>query len=595
MSIPKLPPIPGAGTYQPARESFHKKSSLKFANGVNVVAGDEDSPKKKAPSAAALLGETTPPWLAFDRQSLAFDCYFQEPVFENPNEHYRIRRCKLNFFPEDDTLQVSEHKTDNSGLQQGTLVRRSKVPKGDLHASEHITVNDLNVGAEVTIYGRTYMLTNCDKFTRDFLTKLGVAVPDPVGVPEDPYTTLRATQKAAEMPLRPYAKTDKLKQFLDHDGQVLRFYCVWDERDVVAGGEKRFMVLLYFLADNTIEVKEVRGPNSGRDGPATFLKRCVLPKTVPPVVQPGTMTNRTLLNVFPGKNMTGRHIDDNLYAGHKKDDNYTDKDLEVGAEVNVFGRNILLCDCDDFTRQYYREKFGLEQAAAIDVSEPEPPKPTRTLPPHNGIGTDEDSLVSVNKLVLQPPKKDFEKWFKEGPKVLQFKAKMETEDRINQERRFAISFFLADDTLVINEEKIKNSGIDGGKFLERKKLRIPSGERYYRPDDFALGRVMEINRHRFLLTDTTEFTLAYMEEKKFPESDWDVVGAKMRDVLSSRKDEVAAALQGPVAFETFRAILLENDGGNLTEQEIRTAGRHFGIVENGELTVQGADFAAEVL
>ncbi len=98
--------------------------------------------------------------------------------------------------------------------------------------------------------------------------------------------------------------------------------------------------------------------------------------------------------------------------------------------------------------------------------------------------------------------------------MLQFKAKMDTQDRINMERRFVISFFLADDTLTINEEKIKNSGIDGGKFLERKKLRIPSGERYFVAEDFALGRVMEINRHRFLLTEATEFTLSYMEEQK---------------------------------------------------------------------------------
>ncbi len=44
------------------------------------------------------------------------------------------------------------------------------------------------------------------------------------------------------------------------------------------GGERRYMVLLFFLADSTVEVDEVQLPNSGRDGPKTFLARQKLPK-----------------------------------------------------------------------------------------------------------------------------------------------------------------------------------------------------------------------------------------------------------------------------------------------------------------------------
>ena len=32
-------------------------------------------------------------------------------------------------------------------------------------------------------------------------------------------------------PLRPYEKEDTLKQFLQFDRNVLRFYCVWDDCD----------------------------------------------------------------------------------------------------------------------------------------------------------------------------------------------------------------------------------------------------------------------------------------------------------------------------------------------------------------------------
>ena len=36
---------------------------------------------------------------------------------------------------------------------------------------------------------------------------------------------------ASMQPQRPYEKLDNLKQFLDHDRQVLRFYCHWDDTD----------------------------------------------------------------------------------------------------------------------------------------------------------------------------------------------------------------------------------------------------------------------------------------------------------------------------------------------------------------------------
>ena len=58
-------------------------------------------------------------------------------------------------------------------------------------------------------------------------------------------------------PLRPYEKYDTLKQFLDHDRHVLRFYCYWDDTENMFG-DQRQMVLHYFLADDTIEIREVR-------------------------------------------------------------------------------------------------------------------------------------------------------------------------------------------------------------------------------------------------------------------------------------------------------------------------------------------------
>ena len=70
---------------------------------------------------------------------------------------------------------------------------------------------------------------------------------------------------------------------------MLRFYGVWDDT-ASEYGERRYLIVTYFLADDTVEITEVVQPNSGRDGSATFLKRCKLPKDASSLVkQPGTV------------------------------------------------------------------------------------------------------------------------------------------------------------------------------------------------------------------------------------------------------------------------------------------------------------------
>lgn len=78
-------------------------------------------------------------------------------------------------------------------------------------------------------------------------------------------------------PLRPYECFDTLRQFLEHDGHVLRFYCTWDDTESMFG-VPRELILHYFLADDTVEIKEVLSANSGQDAVPLFLKRNKLPK-----------------------------------------------------------------------------------------------------------------------------------------------------------------------------------------------------------------------------------------------------------------------------------------------------------------------------
>jgi hypothetical protein len=47
---------------------------------------------------------------------LNFKCYFQEPVVEDRNENFRVRKCILYFYLEDDTIHIIENRVENSGI-----------------------------------------------------------------------------------------------------------------------------------------------------------------------------------------------------------------------------------------------------------------------------------------------------------------------------------------------------------------------------------------------------------------------------------------------------------------------------------------------
>lgn len=71
-----------------------------------------------------------------------------------------------------------------------------------------------------------------------------------------------------------------------HPLQVLRFWCIWDDRQSMYG-DRRPYVLHYFLEDDTVEILELNENNSGRDPFPVFLRRTLLPKNT---VRVGTTT-----------------------------------------------------------------------------------------------------------------------------------------------------------------------------------------------------------------------------------------------------------------------------------------------------------------
>ena len=111
---------------------------------------------------------------------------------------------------------------DNSGIPQGTLIRRHRIPLPPPDETRFFCFENFNIGVELEFYGKVFHLTNADKFTVNFLTKMGVKVGEPSNVPVDPHTTIRRAMLEEMKPLRPIERIDTLRQFLVYDRHVLR-------------------------------------------------------------------------------------------------------------------------------------------------------------------------------------------------------------------------------------------------------------------------------------------------------------------------------------------------------------------------------------
>uniref|UniRef100_A0A8C3LH16 EF-hand domain-containing family member C2 n=1 Tax=Chrysolophus pictus TaxID=9089 RepID=A0A8C3LH16_CHRPC len=561
--------------------------------------------KPKSSVFPAELGCGAPAWIAFDKQVLSFDAYFEEEVPDKNQELYRIRHCKIYFYLEDDTIQVVEPQVKNSGIIQGTIVRRHRIPLPSPNEDQFYTIDHFNINTEVIFYARRYRIIDCDQFTKNFLRKMGFKLNPPGNCPDDPYTKERQKILDSMNPLRPYERIDTLKQFLEHDGHVLRFYCVWDDPESLFH-DTRELVLHYYLSDDTIDIKEVIPVNSGRDVVPLFLRRDKLPKCAPTgLYQPGTITSRTVLNVFGNLvGNRGRYILDNRKTGAVHQEFYRDSDLKIGAVINVWGRQIMLCDCDEFTKDYYRTKYGIEDFTPVPYKAPPPPKAEKPVPPYTGFGSEEDSLCSCMSLLPKPPQKDFKKFMEKDrcgleSNTLRFLAKLVTDSPIDKDRKFIICYFLSDDTISVFEHMQRNTGIIGGKFLERSRIKKPGQElfksepsEYFKAQDLFIGARVCFHGHNFLLMDADEYTINYMEKhaNEFAVADTGFIFKKLKDIAEPRSREIRQVFAAAdpqhtkvIEYDPFRNLIVSITDGAFSEHEIMTLGRHYREKEEYEM------------
>lgn len=422
--------------------------------------------------------------MKLDKQVLRFHAYFKESVVESRLENYRIRKVTIYYFLEDKSIMITEPKVTNAGQPQGAFLKRQMVVKQD-GSQEPFLPRDFGIGTDISIFGRIMRIYDCDDYSRQFFASQGTVLAAAQQCPVDNFaTSLIKVAPKRDPEMKQFlekalggGKVASQKQFLDNDRKVLRFFTRSNDLPYVVH---------YYLADDTIEIREVHHSNDGRDAFALLLRRQKLP-------------DRFDVNQ-PGQTFIG--------------DNYlTCDEITPESNINAFGRIFEIEGVDEATKKFYAEKYGYDFPLG-QITLPSPPEPVATLiPPYNGIGNEEDTLGYIYKLVPDKPKGNFFKSVDNDKKILRFTARFNTKVPEDVDRRFIISFYLADDGISIYEPAQKNSGIIEGKFLHRNKYKnVDNNNEPITPSDMAIGGDIKINGHSFHILSCDDYTTKYLSE-----------------------------------------------------------------------------------
>ncbi|KAF4676543.1 EF-hand domain (C-terminal) containing [Perkinsus olseni] len=511
-----------------------------------------------------------PAWMQHDKQVLRYYAYFQEPVVESPIENFRIRKCTIFYYLEDGSLQISEPKVHNSGLQQGPFLKRHRVEHPD---GGYFGPDNLRCGITINVYGRKFMVTSCDKFTKDFYKEHGLDIGEERETPLDQYTA--AKQKSVQLSQQPIPEAvreqkvynemilgggrtnPKMKQYLENDRKVLRFYAYWDDK--TRYGTRQYYTIHFFLVDDTMEILEIHTRNSGRDRYPTFYKRGPLLKKPIPVHTPGMFVDE----MKTAYDETGGRMQ------------YSPHDLSTNTTIAVYGRDFFIYDCDSATREFYK-KFNGNPQEAVELDVEPPTHYELTKPPHIGVGLEEDSLGSCYSLRPKPPRQDMVKKMMNSGKILRFEARMDNNQPEDANRRFIIGVYLLDDQVAVWEMRCRNSGQTEGKFSEKSRKRNPATGQWFSPSEFYVGATVTLAAVPFYIVRADEYTLKYMEEQGssmgFHYSDLNTIAKKLAP-LESCEDFTSRSRIDPDELNELVASCI---GRRLVDHEIVTIIRSCG-------------------
>ncbi len=583
LSLIPLPNLPGYKPHKPPKAQ--KTQAFTFVNG-QIFLKDEALPAVEksaidsqsvvnigASQSSALLKAKTNKSENINI-TLTFQAYFEEMFEKGDHDEVRIRKCNIYFFLENGTMAIVEKPQLNSGIPQGTLVRRGIVhkPDGTPYAPE-----DFRLGEEISVYGRNYKLVDCDNATRKYLRRhLQVNESSPLDIPVDEYEKFRKTiqpdlseerwgrfnckknegtkYQQAKMGCNPDANNGR-EGFIRYGDKTVQFLCVWDNTGTMYGDRVQFS-LCYHLCDDTVEIYSLPNKNSGgKEMFSRLLKRSQLPL------------------FFGGLR--------DLQAPRDQEKYYHWTDFYIGLEMDVYARTLRIVDADNSTRRFYLEN-GIELGPAEAEPVPKVVLHEREIPPPTAFGSEEDSLRSCfGSLMPGPPpaKKLGEN------KNLNFFASLLSGGLDDVNRRFVITYYVSDSTVKVQEPPIRNSGFNGGVFLSRREIKMPDG-RKMEPKDLYVGCHLYVLKHKFLLLDANDATMRWMEDQFFPRSSFYSILDKTRPLLMNDIKNGAFAAKfkarengpeeaGLFTKDTLRAVfdsygLFGNEPHKLCEHELCT-------------------------
>lgn len=598
LDLKAMPNLPGF-SYPDFKEHHHKPQTWNLYNGQRVEQKQgltHDKPKfvksAKPPDnwrtgslpdsssrqvfkagAAEREHQELPAWDALDRHVLRFYAFFKEAVAETNLEHFRVRKVIVLYYLEDDTCQVIEPRQDNSGIPQGTLIRRHRFPAPD---GKYVKPEDLQIGVPLSIYGKSIQLTDCDDFTREYSLNHDYDQGPALVEEADPFNATRESMKVKQaLQPRTYEKLYRevmlggghvnadMQQFLEHDRRVLRFFCVLEDLNTPQF-ERRPFTILFFLADDTVEIRENYPLNSGRDNFPIFFRR--------------------------KKMLRGDVTVDGPQSQPRKRHEYMDAgDFHVGDHVSMGGFELYVYDADDFTRDYFKQN-GQDLAPAQEVKLPERAVPRAQTPPYSGFGSWDDSMASVTHLVPKPPRKDFNKLYHNDGKILRYTARFANPKPEDVDRLFVVNYHMADDTVSIHEPPQRNLGIVTGKFLEKAvHLNQVTGQ-IFKPDDLQIGDNIKVLNHEFEILDHDHYTKKVIDGEGHRPFELGSVLEKIRESMRQQFPLVRdifrrfdADRDGVITFEEFRRTL-QKFGFLLQEHEILTIMQHFDKRGTGQVS-----------
>jgi hypothetical protein len=501
-----------------------------------------------------------------------------------------LRRVGIVYYLEDDTMSVKVLADKKRGIAESQILRKHLVPKPS-GGEDMYTWRELGPGCDVNLFGRFIHIVSADKVSRLWMDRQGKAegiffrdneeMPAellPSSQPDQPERK-RSTRNdpGRRFMLARMGIVDKqledVAKFMQYDGQILNFKCVWDDPSLGHEGLRDFE-LKYYLVDDTVVVQEVGAR-------AALVKRSRIPKKF-------NWATQDLRPLAPGSVETMEFL--------------TLDDLEVGATVDVLGRQMRVYDCDATSRGLARELLKREFAPPTGA-------PQEAQLASGGAGALRTSAPARTKAA-----DDSAPW-SQSRDTLSYTLELVSSNREDAARVFTMTLAVATEEVGLLELPNVNLGISGGKLLAPVPVpfvpvtsesfdgpsrwegvgaapeMVHQGRRMLSPADCVVGSLINIMGTKYKVVSADPATYSFMESypSHFPASDTSNLMGRLRSqaaaTISREAMETAArgldpsnsGTVGPAFFAQFLQFL----NFNLSTQEKETIARQFAFTGPG--------------